>query len=394
MPAVTRDHHEGRYNTAMPPEAVVGFWSYARDDDRLDGGAVLKLASLLVDEYELLSGESLELFRDQTSISWGDKWRERIDAALSQTTFLIPIVTPRYFTRAECRRELLEFAGKAKSLGVEELLLPILYVDVEGFGTDSQDEAVALVAATQYQDWRHNRLLDPQSREYRTAVNALARRLLEIAKDVAQKQFAREVSADSESEDTQGMVEVIEAITSILPEWLDVVQGEQINDAHMDVTIHRLLRPVYKLKESHAPASAVLAAQTRFAREMLPLAERAQKDARIYLARSIQLDPLMTALARLVAQHPDSVELVEPIKQAIDQAITVINKAEQAKAEPGYHTIASHFEEMKHLGRIFQKCFAIFIDAGRASREGNEIVKRWDAELGTATVASGPAETS
>ncbi len=117
---------------AMSLEAVAGFWSYAHDDDILDGGAILELAHAIEEEYNLLSGEPLELFVDRSSIAWGDKWRERIDSALSQTTFFIPIITPRYFTRTECRRELLEFAGKAKSLGVDELLLPILYVEVQG----------------------------------------------------------------------------------------------------------------------------------------------------------------------------------------------------------------------------------------------------------------------
>jgi hypothetical protein len=122
----------------MPTETVAGFWSYAHGDNELDGGAVLELARLIAAEYNLISGEPLELFVDQRSIAWGENWRERIDSSLAQTTFFIPIVTPRYFTRPECRRELLEFAAKANSLGAEELLLPILYVDVPDFSTETQ----------------------------------------------------------------------------------------------------------------------------------------------------------------------------------------------------------------------------------------------------------------
>src|SRR5215469_15861861 len=159
----------------MPIETAVGFWSYAHEDNRLDDGAVLELARLITEEYNLLSGEPLELFIDRDSISWGQEWRARIDTVLSQTTFFIPVITPRYFTRPECRRELLEFAANAKSLGISELLLPILYVETQGLSMESQDEAVALVARTQYVDWRATRLLEPASREYRSAVNALAR---------------------------------------------------------------------------------------------------------------------------------------------------------------------------------------------------------------------------
>jgi hypothetical protein len=121
----------------MPTEAVAGFLSYAHEDNKLDTGAILELARLIGEEYSLISGEPLELFVDHDSIAWGEEWRKRIDAALTQTTFFIPIVTPRYFTRPECRRELLEFAAKAKSLGVQELLLPILYVEPPEFSAES-----------------------------------------------------------------------------------------------------------------------------------------------------------------------------------------------------------------------------------------------------------------
>jgi len=299
---------------AMSLEAVAGFWSYAHDDDILDGGAILELAHAIEEEYNLLSGEPLELFVDRSSIAWGDKWRERIDSALSQTTFFIPIITPRYFTRTECRRELLEFAGKAKSLGVDELLLPILYVEVQGFGTESPDDAIALAARTQYEDWRNMRLLEPNSREYRAAVNALARRLLGISREVAQKQLDREVNADLADNGVGGIMDIVQEISGLLPEWLDAVQSEKINSVQMDVTWHHLFGSVTKLQRSHAPASAVLAAQIRVAKEILPLAERNRKEARSYLARSIQLDPLISALGRLVSEHPDSFTLVLPIR--------------------------------------------------------------------------------
>ena len=120
-----------------------GFWSYAHDDNKLDDGAILKLASLIMNEYDLLSGKPLKLFVDQESLSWGDEWRERLNESLTRTTFFIPIITPRYFTREECRRELMEFAAKAKGLGVEELILPILYVRPDNFTPENPDEAIA-----------------------------------------------------------------------------------------------------------------------------------------------------------------------------------------------------------------------------------------------------------
>src|ERR1700722_10655224 len=149
----------------MANEVAAGFWSYAHDDNKLDGGAILELARLVKEEYNLLSGEPLELFVDRDSIAWGEEWRERIDSSLAQTTFFIPVITPRYFRRPECRRELLEFVAKARSLGVEELLLPILYIETKSLSAENTDDVVALVAKTQYVDWHTYRLLEPKSRE-------------------------------------------------------------------------------------------------------------------------------------------------------------------------------------------------------------------------------------
>jgi TIR domain len=366
----------------MPNEAAAGFWSYAHEDNELDRGAILELAQLIKEEYNLLSGEPLELFVDRDSIAWGQEWRERIDSSLAETTFFIPIITPRYFTRPECRRELLEFSAKAKSLGVQDLLLPILYIETQGLSVESSDEAVALVARTQYVDWHTIRLLEPSSRDYKTAVNALARRLLEIAKSVAEIQFNHEINADPEDDGTDGITDIVEKVMALIPEWLDAVLGEKVNDVQMHATWHQFMVQFDKLQRAHALASAVLSAQTRAAKEMLPLAERAQRDARIYLARSIELDPLISALARLVTEHPESYDLVVPIREAIDEAIVEIRKSDEAREKPGYHTIGSHFDEMRHLGRIFQRCSAIFREENKVAREGNDIVRRWDAELG------------
>jgi hypothetical protein len=175
----------------MPNEAAAGFWSYARADNQLDGGAILELASLIGEEYNLLTGEPLELFVDRDNITWQQEWRERIGSSLTEITFFIPIITPRYFRTPECRRELLEFAARAMSLGVRELLLPILYVETQDLSPESGDEAVTLVANAQYVDWRAVRLWAPDSRDYRVAVNSLAQRLLDIARNVTETHFNR-----------------------------------------------------------------------------------------------------------------------------------------------------------------------------------------------------------
>lgn len=364
----------------MAGETAAGFWSYAHEDNKLDGGGVLELACLIMEEYNLISGEPLELFIDRDSIAWGDEWQNRVDSSLAQTTFFIPIITPRYFMRPECRRELLEFAAKAKSLGVGELLLPILYVETQNLSTESPDEAVALVARTQYVDWRTTRLLDPKSRDYRAAVNSLACRLLEIARSVAETQFNLELSTDPEDDGTDGITDLVAQIMAVVPEWLDSILDDRFNNAQAVATWDQFRQQFYRLRKAHAPASAVLAVQMRTAREMLPLAERAQREARVYVTRTIELDSLVSSLARLVSEHPDSFPLVMPIREAIDEAMVGVLENEVQKPED-YVLMEENFASMTHLGRIFQKCYSGWRSKNKIVDEGNSIVRRWDAEL-------------
>jgi hypothetical protein len=120
----------------MPGVDPIAFLSYSHEDDEKARGGIVALARLIGDEYSLLTGDELHLFVDK-DIKWGEAWRERIDNALVATTFFVPVVTPRYFTREECLRELFEFAERAKGLGVDDLICPILYAPVEGLAADS-----------------------------------------------------------------------------------------------------------------------------------------------------------------------------------------------------------------------------------------------------------------
>jgi hypothetical protein len=103
-----------------------GFWSYVHADDDTDGGRISRLAKDVVAGFDMLTGESIDLFLDRDQISWGEDWRNKIDESLSSIAFFIPVLTPRYLMSSECRRELQFFAQRAKRLGIEELVLPLL----------------------------------------------------------------------------------------------------------------------------------------------------------------------------------------------------------------------------------------------------------------------------
>lgn len=160
---------------------IAGFWSYVRADDENDGGSIVRLADRVMDEYALLSGDSLRLFVDR-DLEWGDEWKRRIDQALQETTFFIPVITPRYFKSDECRRELVKFKSASEEFGVEQLLLPIYYIEVPDIEDEQPTDALmAYVKSAQRVDLRELRLNNESDAAYRTMVNSLASRLLKIA---------------------------------------------------------------------------------------------------------------------------------------------------------------------------------------------------------------------
>jgi hypothetical protein len=208
-----------------------GFWSYVHSDDDAEGGRISRLARDVVARYEMITGESIELFLDRDDVNWGDAWRSRIDGSLAEVAFFIPVITPRYFQSAECRRELTAFATKARSLGVQELLLPILYVDVPELHTDQpSDEAMKLVKSFQWEDWRELSFAEPDSSDYRRGVARLADRLLRAnqaaeAADVAQAVILGAQDEDEGDDEEPGLIDRLAAGEAALPEWSETLEA-------------------------------------------------------------------------------------------------------------------------------------------------------------------------
>jgi TIR domain len=290
----------------MDALGVAGFWSYARQDDEAEGSRITQLATLIGEEYALVTAQELRLFLDREDIAWGDQWRRRIDQALAGVTFFIPVVTPRYFQREECRRELLDFAGRAADLGVSELLLPILYADVPGLEEDAADEAMATVARIQYEDWRDLRFEDPRSPAHRTGVHRLVVRLVEIGETIAERpvqspeerRAARLIAAgeaigrqsgDSPVEEAEppGVIEILAEMEAAMPRWHKTIEqmgsvlervGEEATKATAQVArsdaagkgFAGRLTAAHALKSALAePADEFLALATSYASDLL-----------------------------------------------------------------------------------------------------------------------------
>lgn len=161
------------------PKVPVAFMSYAHHDD--GDGRLSKFRELLVRELRSLSGTDLEIFMDSDDIRLGEQWSRRLDEGLTTSTFLLPIITPSFFTSAYCQSEFETFRRHEEALGHDELILPVYYIDCEGFLESTSDEAAATVAQTvlarQCFDWRELRRLSPSHQRVELARERLAKQI-------------------------------------------------------------------------------------------------------------------------------------------------------------------------------------------------------------------------
>ncbi len=211
-----------------------GFWSYVHADDERDGGRIVQLVHDIVAEYGMKTSETINLFLDRDDLAWGSEWQATIDGSLASVAFFIPVITPRYFLSPACRAEFNSFARRAADLGVEQLLLPILYVDVPELADDvPSDELVALVKRYQWVDWRELRFAERNSAEYRRAVSQLADRLVVANRDAERAAATDEaiVRAETSQEDF-GSMELLAAFETAIPALTatTVAIGDAISD--------------------------------------------------------------------------------------------------------------------------------------------------------------------
>jgi len=103
----------------------------------------------------MLLGRNIGMFQDIRDLRAGDRWEKKLRGAISAATFLVPVLTPRYFNRDWCREETLTFLRLAEEKGVEPLIFPIIFVrDAE---PDPDCEVRQALEPFQYKDftnWR------------------------------------------------------------------------------------------------------------------------------------------------------------------------------------------------------------------------------------------------
>lgn len=204
-----------------------GFWSYVHSDDDAEGHRVVKLARDIAAQFEMITDEPIRLFLDKNDLEWGVDWDKKIHTSIANVAFFIPVLTPRYFSSASCRTELSSFARVADKLGVKQLLLPLLYVDVPALHVEEPtDPLVQLVGTYQWVDWTDLRFASRKSPRYRRAVADLARRLADANTEADRTERSPDADPDDdENDDSDGLMEQLAGFETGLPALTETLES-------------------------------------------------------------------------------------------------------------------------------------------------------------------------
>jgi hypothetical protein len=277
---------------------IVAFWSYAHEDDKLTDGAIVALARSVSREDALITGYPLEqaadVFVDCLSIRWGDDWRVRIDQALMEAGVLLPVLSPGYFMRPECRRELEAFLARSPAR-----IRPVLLLAIQDFSADNPDKLIARASQLQYEDWTGLRFAKPDDPDRKQAINRLVRGL----REAAGPPMARE--------------ELLQTLASIKELWPAL--REAVINLRITAAQYKATRNV--LHEERLVVTAEDEPDPRFheATQLTPLEERCLAWAEVQLARLDGIDGLIAKAMEITEAHPETRSSLQPLREDIRQ---------------------------------------------------------------------------
>ena len=181
------------------------FWSYAHKDEENSRGAVLELLESIKAEYELQTGDELEVFVDKDAIEWGSNWKDAINEAIMNTVIFIPVLTPTYLKRPSCLGELRNAVSVIREEKAFYGLLPIRFINIDNaLRTFPDDDLANTLQDTQAENFYELNTRDPDSKEYREYVTRLVSKIITLDQSLCENSSDRiERNADAMKNDIQ-----------------------------------------------------------------------------------------------------------------------------------------------------------------------------------------------
>ena len=149
--------------------------SYARRDNTFHKNAIVTMGDVTKEAVNIYLGteDSFDIFCDINSIKPGERWQEKIDEAIGRADLLIPVLSPSFFSSHHCLYEVREFMKRQKERQRNDLIIPVLYVDLEKANINNSFLKKDLLKR-QYFDWRGFRFEDIESNTVTQAIDNLA----------------------------------------------------------------------------------------------------------------------------------------------------------------------------------------------------------------------------
>ncbi len=365
-----------------------GFWSYVHADDEADGNRVTELARDIKAQFEMLTAETLDLFLDHEEIAWGDDWRRSIDDALDKGRFLCAILTPRYFRSPECRKELHTFAMRATSLGVRELLLPLLYVDVRDIHSDNpEDTLIALVKTFQWEDWRDLRFCDRASGEYRRAVAHLAERLVIAGEQAEQVQVAPGGEAEP-SEDRPGLLDHIANAEEAVPKLSQTIEALSKEIVLIGEIAEGTTRELERSADSRSTYVSRVLPMKRMADRLEDPAQRIWSLANEYTSELYEVDGGIRVIISLASSQIESdPELRDQLSVFCGAVLSFAQSAREGlgsaeKLKTALAPIEGLTRDLRPVIRLLQKAFNVLTEAISVSDDWVQLIENTGIDCG------------
>ena len=319
-----------------------GFWSYVHADDQAEGERISRLARDVASQFEMLTGEPLNLFLDRDAISWGEDWHGRIDSSLASVAFFIPVMTPRYFMSAECRREMQFFARRATSLGIKELVLPLLYVDVASLRDETTaDDLIELARTFQWEDWQELRFADIASEGYRRGVARLVKRLVEANRQIERAtstttslQSQVETPSDETVDDSPGFLDKVATAEETLPKLTQTLKAIS-QDIELTGQMAREATADIKRGEKQGQGFAArLVVVRKMARQLVDPAERIWLSSNKFTSQFHDVDEGFRAI---IERAPSELQRIPESKDAVCNFFNIV----RSMSESAYNGLTS-----------------------------------------------------
>lgn len=228
------------------------FMSYAPFDNDNDGQQLTALREKLRKAVQAQTGNPFPIFQDVEGIRLGEHIDTSIKKALSQSTFLIPILTPSFFTNTYCRDQLQQFLEHEARLGRTDLILPIYYITCKPLESPAQhthDSLVQAIAGRRSIDWRPFRFKDLDTGDVREQLARVAQQI-EAALERVQEVV---VERDDAARPLSAVVHPTATAPSAPPPAADVCRQQQDLLATHRRTLAHVLKQQAALGSAYAP---------------------------------------------------------------------------------------------------------------------------------------------